>query len=87
MQGKVSSLEEKIEEIYDYHIDTDEVENKDKDKAEGRKKIDNVAEENSESRDGCKQKKDFYDQTRVKNTDIILLLKKFMEQKKTSMAR
>ena len=53
MQRKVSSLEEKVQEIYDYQIDPDEVEKKLTDLEDHSRRsnlrIDGVAEENGES--------------------------------------
>ena len=60
MQRKVSSLEEKVEEIYDYEIYPDEVEKKLTDLEDRSRRnnlrIDGVAEENGESWDDGKGK-------------------------------
>ena len=69
MHRKVSSLDEKVEEIYDYQIDPDEVEKKLTDLEDRSRRnnlrINGVAEENGEmSWDDCERKvKDFYGQT------------------------
>ena len=70
-QRKVSSLEEKVEEIHDYQIVPDEVEKKLTDLEDLR--IDGVAEENSESWDDCerKVKEIFMDKLELEN-DIII---------------
>ena len=60
MQRKVSSLEEKVDEIYDYQIDPDEVEKKLTNLEDRSRKnnlqIDGVAEENGETWDDCERK-------------------------------
>ena len=61
MQRKVSSLGEKVEEIYYYYqIDPDEVEKRFTDFEDRSRRnnlrIDEVAEENGESWDNCEQK-------------------------------
>ena len=60
MQRKVSSLEEKVDEIYDYQIDPDEVEKKLTDLEDRSRRnnfrIDGVAEENGETWDNCGRK-------------------------------
>ena len=60
MQRKVSSLEEKVEEIYDYQIDPEEVEKKLTDLEDCSRRnnlqIDGVAEENGKSWDDCERK-------------------------------
>ena len=60
MQVKLSSSEEKVEEIYDYQIDTDEVEKKnlliENHSRRNNLLINGVSEENGESWYGCKQK-------------------------------
>ena len=60
MQRKVSSLEEKVDEIYDYQIDPDEVEKKLTDLEDRSRRnnlrIDGVAEENGETWDDCERK-------------------------------
>ena len=57
MQRNVNSLEEKVEEIYDYQIEPDEVEKKltDLENLSMRNNLrkDGVAEENCESWDNC----------------------------------
>ena len=74
---KVSSLEEKVEEIYDYQIDPDEVEKKLTDLEDCSRRnnlrIDGAAEENGESWDGCerKVKEIFMDKLESEN-DIII---------------
>ena len=50
MQRKVSSREEKVEEIYDYQINSDKVEKKITDSED---RIDGVAKENGDSWDDC----------------------------------
>ena len=60
IQRKVSSLEEKVEEIYDYQIDSDEVEKKLMNLEDRSRRnnlwIDGVAEENGASWDDCERK-------------------------------
>ena len=60
MHRKGSSLEKKVEEIYDYQIDPGEVEKKFTDLEDRSRRnnlrIDGVAEENGESWDNCKRK-------------------------------
>ena len=60
MQREVSSLGEKVDEIYDYQIDPDEVEKKLTDLEDRSRRnnlrIDGVAEENGETWDDCEQK-------------------------------
>ena len=60
MQREFSSLEEKVDEIYDYQIDPDKVEKKLTDLEDRSRRnnlwIDGVAEENGEAWDDCKQK-------------------------------
>ena len=57
---RVSSLEEKVDEIYDYQIDPDEVEKKLTDLEDRSRRtnlrIDGVAEENGETWDHCERK-------------------------------
>ena len=57
---RVSSLEEKVDEIYDYQIDPDEVEKKLTDLEDRSRRnnlrIDGVAEENGETWDDCERK-------------------------------
>ena len=85
MQNKVSSLEEKVEEIYDYQTDLNEVEKKltDLEDSSGRNnlRIDRVAEENGETWDNCqrKGKETFMDKLEL---EMILLLKELIELKK-----
>ena len=50
MQRKVSSREEKVEEIYDYQINSDKVEKKITDSED---RIDGVAKKNGDSWDDC----------------------------------
>ena len=69
MQRKVGSLEEKVEEIYDYQIDPDEVEKKlmdleDRSRGNNNLQIDGVAEELGQLR--AKIEIDFYGQTSVR---------------------
>ena len=69
MQRKVGSLEEKVEEIYDYQIDPDEVEKKlmdleDRSRGDNNLQIDGVAEELGQLR--AKIEIDFYGQTSVR---------------------
>ena len=77
MQRKVSSLEEKLEEIYDYQIDPDEVEKKLTDLEDRSRRnnlqIDGIAEENGESWDNCERnvKEIFMDKLELEN-DIII---------------
>ena len=60
MQRKVSSLEEKVQEIYDYQIDPDEVGKKIPDlkdhASRNNLQIDEATEENVDSWDDCEQK-------------------------------
>ena len=77
MQRKVSSLQEKVKEIYDYQIDREEVEKKltgleDRSRRTNLR-IDGVAEENGESWDHCEQKvkEIFMDKLELEN-DIII---------------
>ena len=60
MQRKNSSLEEKVEEIYDYQIDPDEVEKKltylEDRSSRNNLRINGVVEENGESLDDCERK-------------------------------
>ena len=83
MQSKVSSLEEKVEEIYDYQIDPDEVEKKLTDLEDRSRRnnlrIDEVAEENGESWDDCERK--------VKEIFIDKLERAHRAKKKANMAR
>ena len=77
MHRKVSSLEEKVEEIFDYQIDPDEVEKKLTDLEDRSRKnnlrIDGAAEENGENWDDCerKVKEIFMDKLELEN-DIII---------------
>ena len=77
MQRKVSSLEEKVDEIFDYQIDPDEVEKKLTNLEDRSRKnnlqIDGVAEENGETWDDCerKVKKIIMDKLELEN-DIII---------------
>ena len=77
MQRKVSSLDEKVEEIYGYQIDPDEVEKKLTDLEDRSRRnnlrIDGAAEENGESWDDCerKVKETFMDKIESEN-DIII---------------
>ena len=77
MQRKVGSLEEKVEEIYDYEIDPEEVEKKLTDFEDrcrrNNLRIDGVAEENGETWDDCerKVKEIFMDKLELEN-DIII---------------
>ena len=60
MRRKVSSLEDKVDEIYDYQIDPHEVEKKLTDLEDRSRRnnlrIDGVAEENGETWDDCERK-------------------------------
>ena len=60
MRRKVSSLEDKVDEIYDYQIDPHEVEKKLTDLEDRSRRnnlrIDGVAEENRETWDDCERK-------------------------------
>ena len=77
MQRKVSSLEEKVKEIYNYQIDPHEVKKKLTDLEDrcgkNNLQIDGVAEENGESWDDCQQKVkgNFIDKLELEN-DIII---------------
>ena len=77
MQRKVSSSEEKVEEIYDYQIDPDKVGKKLTDLEDRSRRnnlrIDRAAEENGESWDDCEQKvkEVFMDKLELEN-DIII---------------
>ena len=77
MQRKVSSIEEKVDEIYDYHIDPDEIAKKLTDLEDRSRRnnlwIDVVAEENGETWDNCERKVKgiFMDKLELGN-DIIL---------------
>ena len=77
MQRRVSSLEEKIEEIYDHQIDPDEVEKKLTDledcSTRNNLRIDGVAEENCETWDDCERevKEIVMDKLELEN-DIII---------------
>ena len=77
MQRKVSCIEDKVDEIYDYHIDPDEVAKKLTD-LEDRSRRNNlwialVAEENGETWDNCERKVKgiFMDKLELEN-DIII---------------
>ena len=77
MQRKVSSLEEKVEEIYDYQIDPDKVEKKLPDLEDRSRRnnlrVDGVAEENGRSWDDCERegKEIFMDKPELENDTII----------------
>ena len=77
MHRKVSSLDEKVEEIYYYQIDPDEVEKKLTDLEDHSRRsnlrVDGVAEENGKSWDDCEQKvkEVFMDKLELEN-DIII---------------
>ena len=90
MQRKVSSLGEKVEEIYYYQIDPDEVEKKFTDFEDRSRRnnlrIDEVAEENGESWDDCEQKAKEILMEKLE-LETILLLKELIELKKANMAR
>ena len=85
MQRKVSSLEEKVEEIYDYQIDPDEVEKKLTDLEDRSRRnnlqIDGVPEENDESWDDSERKfkEIFLDKLELEN---YILFKGLIELKK-----
>ena len=76
MHRKVRSLKQKVDEIYDYQIDPDEVEKKLTDLEDRSRRnnlrIDGVAEENGETWDDCerKVKEIFMDKLELEN-DII----------------
>ena len=78
VQKKVGSLEEKVEEIYDYQIDPDEVEKKLADlenhSRRNNLRIDGVAEENGEGWGNCerKVKEILMDKLELEN-DIIII--------------
>ena len=77
MQRKVSSLEEKAEEIYDYQIDPGEVEKRLTDSEDRSRKnnvqIVGVAEENGECWDDCEQKvKEIFMKKLELDTDITI---------------
>ena len=77
MQRKVSRLEEKIEEIYDYQIHPEKVEKKLtdlEDRCRGNNlQIDTVAEENCEGWDDCERKvKEIFSNKLELENDIII---------------
>ena len=77
MHRKGSSLEKKVEEIYDYQIDPGEVEKKFTDLEDRPRRnnlrIDGVAEENDESWDNCKRKvKEIFMDKLELESDIII---------------
>ena len=77
MHRKVSSLEEKVEEIYDYQIDPDEVQKKLTDLEDRSRRnnllIDGVEEENGESWDDCERKvKEIFMKKLELENDIII---------------
>ena len=88
MQRKVSSLEEKVDEIYDYQIDPDEVEKKLTDLEDRSRRnnlrIDGVAEENGETWDDCerKVKEIIMDKLELENN---ISLKELIELKKANI--
>ena len=90
MLRKVSSLEEKVEEIYDYQVDPDEIEKKLTDLEDRSRRnnlrIDGLAEENGESWDDCerKVKEIFADRLELEN-DVIF--ERAHRAKKANMAR
>ena len=78
MQRKFGSLEEKVEEIYDYQIEPDEVEKKLTDLEDRSRRnnlrIDGVAEENGESWDDCERKvKEIFMEKLELENDIIII--------------
>ena len=91
MQRKVSSLEEKVDEISDYQIDPDELEKKLPDLEHHSRKnnlrIDGVAEKYAETWDNCEQKvkEIFMDKLELEND--IIVEQAHRDKKKTNMAR